>query len=802
MTGWFGTAVLLGVLTSSPAQAQSTAPQSEAARDALHGTLREAGRRTPIATARVLAVPGAPDAALGPLDPADHLDPSAAPPAWIETTQTDADGRFTFPNLPAARVRLVVIAPGYARTEQVVDVARSQRRSVVVFAPVDESTAMRTVVRTRADPPPEQVKSTAMESEEIRTAPGTQGDPLRALQNLPGVARTPGGFGLLILRGASPNQSRVFLGGHALPRAFHSLAIASVVPADAIDRMEFVPSNFGARYGDATGGLVVLHPATPDRSGVHGHGRVDLLGMGASVHGPVGKGTYYAAAQRGWVDAVLMTAERVAEDAAFTLPRYYDYQAFFDHPVGPGVLSVRALGAGDRLQARSAGFGSRPFRVFEMVAQFHRADLSYRVRRGPWSFWLTPSARLERNGWRQPLVSSSTSIREDAVVSVRAEASRSVTRSTSVTVGADAEVDRFRTDLKRPGNVSTGEPPRSEQLQGVASTVGAYVQSSLAVQQWTFSPGLRASAFTLDDAAATAIDPRLSAHWRFAPRWRWSMGLGLYSQARVQQSTVSADFVGGTADQIAGRVVLPASLLSLEPRAGFAPVPGGLSVARAAQASTAFGRELGDSWFVEMGSWVRIQDNADGFRRDDGELRVETATGSLAYGLEALVRRRLGPQLWGWAGYTLARVEDRILDRVGVASAPDVTPSSFDQRHNLVLLASYQLPHRWRIGGRFRLVSGAPFTDVVGVVWVPPREEPLAAAGSPNGARFPTFHQLDLRVDKSWVLQRVQLSAYVDVQNVYNKLNPEAYIYNADFSRRADAIGLPIFPSLGFRIDY
>jgi len=793
---------LLGLLIAAAPATTPPPSAPEATTRALHGRLKSAGTRTPIAEATVLAVPARPDAEPGAVEPSQHLDPDAGSPAWVRSVETDQDGRFSFEDLDleAAGVRLVVIAAGHERHEVVVDVTRSRRRPLVVFAPPDAAAAMRTVVEMSRQPPPEQVSSTSMDTEEIRTAPGTQGDPLRALQNLPGVARTPGGLGLLVLRGAPPSQSRVFMGGHALPRAFHSLATASVVPAGSIDRMEFVPSNFGARYGDATGGLVVLHPAELERDGIHGHGRIDLLGAGASASGSVGRGAYLVAGQRGWVDAVLGAAGRVDPTQPFALPRYYDYQAFFDYPVGPGVLTARVLGAGDRLQTRVAGRNSRPMVVLEMVSQFHRADLSYRVNRGRWSFWLTPSARFERNGLRQPSVSEA--IRDDAIMSLRAEATRTLTRRASLTLGADTEVDWYRTSTEQPAYTSLGEPAVSRRESGVSSVVGVYAQSSIDVQQWTLSPGLRASAFTLGRATAAALDPRLSAHWRFAPRWRWSMGVGLYSQSRIQQSTVQAGFISGTADELAGNVVLPAALLSLEPRAGFSPARDGLTVARAAQASMAMGREIADLWFVQLGAWGRMRDNADGFLRDDGAEDVVTSTWSSAYGLEALVRRRLGPKLWGWVGYTLARVEDRILDRVGPPRGPDVSPSAFDQRHNLIAILSLRLPRRWRVGGRFRLVSGSPFTDVAGVIWAPPGDDPIAVRGPSNRARFPTFHQLDLRVDKSWLLQRMEIGAYVDVQNVYNQLNPEAYIYNPVYTRRADAVGLPIFPSIGVRIDY
>ena len=43
------------------------------------------------------------------------------------------------------------------------------------------------------------------------TPPGTNGDALRSLTNLPGVARPPGGIGILIVRGSAPQDTSVFI---------------------------------------------------------------------------------------------------------------------------------------------------------------------------------------------------------------------------------------------------------------------------------------------------------------------------------------------------------------------------------------------------------------------------------------------------------------------------------------------------------------------------------------------------------------------------------------------------------------
>jgi hypothetical protein len=40
---------------------------------------------------------------------------------------------------------------------------------------------------------------------------------------------------------------------------------------------------------------------------------------------------------------------------------------------------------------------------------------------------------------------------------------------------------------------------------------------------------------------------------------------------------------------------------------------------------------------------------------------------------------------------------------------------------------------------------------------------------------------------------------FLEVQNVYNRANPEAIRYNFDFRQSAPQAGLPIIPSFGIR---
>jgi hypothetical protein len=74
--------------------------------------------------------------------------------------------------------------------------------------------------------------------------------------------------------------------------------------------------------------------------------------------------------------------------------------------------------------------------------------------------------------------------------------------------------------------------------------------------------------------------------------------------------------------------------------------------------------------------------------------------------------------------------------------------------------------------------------------------------GEPFSRRLPLFHQLDIRIDKRWQFRSWRLSAFLDVQNVYNNQAVEALVYNYNFSQERFLTGLPIIPSLGVRGEF
>jgi len=73
----------------------------------------------------------------------------------------------------------------------------------------------------------------------------------------------------------------------------------------------------------------------------------------------------------------------------------------------------------------------------------------------------------------------------------------------------------------------------------------------------------------------------------------------------------------------------------------------------------------------------------------------------------------------------------------------------------------------------------------------------VAVDGPILSQRLPDFVQLDLRIDRAWKRPWGILNLYIDLQNAFNRHNPEGVTYNTDYTRMSYTNGLPIFPSIG-----
>src|SRR5690606_21170864 len=122
------------------------------------------------------------------------------------------------------------------------------------------------------------------------------------------------------------------------------------------------------------------------------------------------------------------------------------------------------------------------------------------------------------------------------------------------------------------------------------------------------------------------------------------------------------------------------------------------------------------------------------------------------FGLEVLLRHELSKYFFGWIAYTLSRSEIDLSE-----SRRSFVLTSFDQTHILTVVGQVNLPWDFTLGGRFRLVSGNPSSRPIGSLHDLATTIYNQLATRFGTTRLPAFHQLDLRVDRTWVFDAFSL---------------------------------------------
>ncbi|MEE9384595.1 MAG: carboxypeptidase regulatory-like domain-containing protein [Nannocystaceae bacterium] len=758
----------------------STAPDEKTGPIRVEGIVLEAGRRSPVVGATVTVISHARSAA-----PESQASSDEQPPEPATSVETDGEGRFVLRGLPDGRLTLVATADGFDRSRtHLVELKGDRLSEFKLYIPRAYILEFRTTVTRDASLMPSPIRH-ELRGEELEMVPISRGDPLRAIQNFPGMARTPFGVGHLLIRGSSPRDSAVFLAGHRLPRLYHFGGLSTVVNSEFIDKIELVPGNFDAQYGDAIGGVVSITPKTADPTpGVHGYVDIDFIDINGKTEVPVGKGSFSLAGRRSHLDGLVGLALRASKTGqSIPIPRYWDYQAAFDHPVGDGDLAVRVLGADDRFRFVPKRDNEIPF---QNVGSFHRADLSYRVRRGPWSFVISPSYLRDLSRTGIPDDFSQTQIRDR--FSVRSSMTRRMGSWSTLRFGTEFVAVRWQSKLNleeegcsdidgASGGASDG-PLANHDETGVLLSPALYTTWRFDADPVSLAPEVRYTQYASPISRGT-VDPRLRTSWKMFEGTTLKGGVGVFSQAPPFSAVGRREQVDSSRR---GRLRPERSLhtsLALSQQ-----LPWELTVELAGYYKYMWDLVSIPTFLTFMPSVLSLLELPE----NDQEGRV--------YGLEVLVRKNLTKQLFGWAAYTLSRSDRR------TEGTSNWELFDLDQTHLLTIVAGVKLKRRYRISARFRLTSGNPFTPCLGGVYDVESEQYMCVRGDTNSARAPTFHQLDLRFEKTWVRELATVSLYVDLINAYNRRNVEFQSYNADYTRLEPIRGLPFLPVIGVKTEY
>jgi TonB family protein len=685
----------------------------------------------------------------------------------------DAEGRFSFVGLTPGDWVLTVESPGYDELNTPFTVKEGSVATLDLFVKptrpweLDEDVSEVVVVEQQAAAA--EVSERVLTTEDIRYLPGTGGDIIKAVQNLPGVARPPFNTGQLLIRGTAPEDSAYYLDGARLPGVFHFSGLSTVINGDILEDVALLSGNYSTRYGRTLGGLVDLrvNQALPERSG--GYVSVDLLQATAFVEQKVGENTALTVSgRRSYIDAVLSPVLTAATGSTFRAPRYYDFQARVLHHTDQGVLDAMFLVSDDNF--RVIGDEEDPDAVqIGLTERFQKFRLRWTHDLGDgWSgdmsFIIGPESRsfdIAPNG---------TAKETELTVNNRIELRRGYQGGFHAwRLGLDlfTGADQFRYDVSDFGVLERGSV--------WFTSPSPYIEPSVRFGAVELTGGVRVDPWLLDEGYRTvAVDPRFVGRIEASPRTRFEAAVGQFSQfPGVRQVLESQQ---GNPDLGPARS-LQASV-GLEQDIG--PVQLEVTAFGSLLSNLVVGRE--DAFRFFTGPPPAGPLDTDPYA-NDGVGRVG--------GIEALARYTTDRTV-GWLSATVSRSTRQ--------NRPDDKETLFiyDQPINLNALVSHQLPKGWRLGGRARFGSGSPYNKVVNRVYDLDRRE-FTPVYDPETSRLPAFFALDVRVDKDFVFNQWKLTGYLDVQNATSRANVDVMGWTDDFEEEAPIAGLPIVPAFGIR---
>lgn len=725
------------------------------------------------------------------------------PDGTTATATTDLRGQFKFKNLPPGKYHVDLTSPGFDTLGADEELAESEAIEVkyrLTLTPQPRAGGKGAPtpvleVTVKGERPAREVTKRTLERREIERIPGTGGDAIRSVQNLPGVGRSAFGGGLLIVRGSAPQDTLTFIDQTPVPIIYHFGGLSSVVPTEMLEKIDFYPGNFSTEFGRAMGGIVDVGLRSPRTDGkYHGVAQLDFIDGRLVVEGPIPflkNWSFIAGGRRSWVDAWLGPVLTEVGAGITQAPRYYDYQFVVEGRISEDErFRASFYGSDDAFELiQDEAPENEPALTgsFGLHTAFQRLQFTYEKK------W----AQTDRLSWMMAFGRDNLDFQvgplyfllDVRTLSNRLEYSHKFAKWLTMNVGADINGGLATVNLRIPSRPLAGQPegqPFSTRPFAVASVDTAFSRPAAYAElevvpsaRARFVPGVRVD-YALDTKSVD-VSPRISGRYAIKnefPKTTVKGGVGLFYQPpQFQQS--SAQF--GTPGLLSNRAV-------------HYTVGAEQDITKQIEVSL-------EGFYKDLDRQVVFNPRGDGYTNDGA---------GYAVGGELMLKYKPDERFFGWLAYTLSRSA-----RTNPPDYEEVL-ANFDQTHVLTMLGSFRIGRGWEAGARFRLVSGPLITPVIcdptapdcntkrlnAVFHAPSNQYYAIPSGADNSERLPLFHQLDLRVDKTWQFKSWKFAFYLDIQNVYNNQAAEGLSYNFNFTNRQYVTGLPILPTVGFRGDF
>jgi hypothetical protein len=690
---------------------------------------------------------------------------------------SDLDGNFLFTGVEPGFVKLSASFVGF-EPFTTTDFMVTNARTATIEIPMREMAIQleQVVVQAsffkRKEESPVSMRTLGIQ--EIEKNPGGNRDISRVIQSLPGVASTPAFRNDVIVRGGGPSESRFYLDGIEIPNLNHfatqgaSGGPVGIINVDFIREIDLYSGAFPANRGNALSAILEMKQTDGNPDKVNFRGAVGASDLALTLDGPLGeRSNFILSARRSYLQFLFGVI------GLPFLPTYNDFQARYRINFNSrNQLTIIGLGAIDQFRLNTG---------IKNPDENQQYILDYLPVNEQWNYTIGGVYRHFTQNGNHVFVLSRNMLRNSAFkyrnndeslprildydsdeIENKFRYERNLTLDGyRLNYGAGLEYAKYLNNTFRsvffndlPFDVDYNSFIDLYKWSAFGQVSKGYIDERLVL-----SLGLRADANSYSSSMSNMfeqISPRFSASYALTGNFFLNFNTGRFYQQPPYTTLGFRNNEGMLVNKNNGLKYISADHFVA-----------GIEYQRNRDARftvEGFFKNYRNYPFSVVDSISIANKGADFGTYGDEEV-VSTSKGR-AYGMEVLVQER---NLAGFnliLAYTLVRSEFQ-------NNSDAFIPSAWDNRHILNFTMGRQLKGNWDIGAKWRFVGGAPYTP-----WDIEKSSRIEAweidsrgyfdFNRFNTLRFGNFHQLDLRIDKSFYFSRWSLMLYTDIQNVYN----------------------------------
>ena len=700
---------------------------------------------------------------------------------------TNRDGVYLFPQLAPGTYIIRASFVGYVSMTDTLTINAGDTRTFnLALSPGDE--VMEEVLVEEENPSGNTrliAGQQTLTPEEINLipSPDLSGDLINMLSSLPGVVSLGDRGGQYFVRGGEPSQNMVLLDGILLYQPFHILGFYSAFPSEIISRTDVYAGGFSSKYGERLSSVIDVNTRNGNAQRLSGSVALSPFVTALRAEGPLVRDrvSLLASFRQSLVeeggerlvgtplpfnfgDAFVKLHAKIKDNTRFSATAIHTYDR--------GELGVESfVRPPDEVRWQNSAIGGRLLTIPSLtpVVLDMRASYSY----------LETSLGPSSNPDRTSSISSLHFTTDATLFGPVAD----------IEMGVSARLISLKSEL---GGLYQNIEVRKESIEHVA----VYAEPEFSVgERLKIRPGLRIQFF--DVRFNPYLEPRLRVVYE-TPTQQFSMAAGLYNQAIL-----------GLNDRRDAASVFTVWTNIPKPSTQVTDIREGLAQS-AFHATLGYRRSILANIDVSVEGYFKRMSNlflAEWTAFPQFTTSLQPGSGNVI-GFDARVEAR-HKAFYGYINYGYARTryeaeQASILLWYGEPTLSFNPPH--DRRHQLSALLSgsvkgFDMSMRWTFG------SGLPFSQAAGFdgfVLIGDVIDVLDAQSSrrviyeePFNARLPTYHRLDLSVERVFSFDNVDLTVQGSIINVYDRRN--LFYLDVFTLQRVDQ--LPFFPSFGLKVN-